>query len=184
MVKQEDRDNHDIIERLIAREEEEALAKFRASDFRRRIEKKIQAASKQAIHHPPFHSILRPVWLLPVLAILSGSVLFVLIIHRTPQPDIAAAIEDVLRRTPGVQAIENKPVGKADTGNMSASPMEKTMAAVFYQVIKNTALNQAQIKNSEPPATVLEARPLSLEEIYKILFVDKSIERVLALISS
>jgi len=171
-----------FIEDLIAAEEKEALARFRAGDFRAHIENKLKSAADQK--RPPFHSrlVIQPVWAGAAVLIILGTAILPRILNQRPRPDFAPAVENVLRLMPGFQAIEGFVRLPSEMRASPASSWEKTIADALSRASPGVSPNQG--RTPEPRTGQLPGtRPLGLEELYRLLFMEKSVERVLALIS-
>jgi hypothetical protein len=171
-----------FLEDLIAAEEKEALARFRAGDFRSRIENRLKSAAGQK--RPPFHSrrIIRPAWAGAAALIILGTAILPRILHQRPRPDFAPSVESVLRLMPGFQAIEGSAALSSEMRVSTASSWEKTIADALSRRSAGVSLSQGRTPESRA-GQIRRGRPLGLEEIYKILFMEKSVERVLSLIS-
>jgi hypothetical protein len=171
-----------LIDNLIAAEEKEALARFRAGDFRSRIENRLISAADQK--HPPFYSrlIIRPAWAGAAVVIILGTAVLFRIVHQKPQPLFAPTVENALRLMPGFRAIEGSPPLSPEMRVATASSWEKTIGDALSRRSAGVSLNRS---GTPEPRTggISGSRPLGLAEIYRMLFMEKSVERVLSLIS-
>jgi hypothetical protein len=171
-----------FIEDLIAAEEKEALARFRAGDFRSQIENRLKSAADHK--RQPFHPrlVIQPVWAGVAVLIILGTAILPRILHQRPRPDFAPTMENVLRLMPGFLAIEDSVPLPSEMRASATSSWEKTIAAALSRPAAEAAKSQIRSPESNS-GQIRRGRPLSLEEIYKILFMEKSVERVLSLIS-
>lgn len=171
-----------FIEDIIAAEEKEALARFRACDFLSHIEKRLQSLPAESFRSRLRRMIWRPAWVVILGVALLGGMALRLVIHRSPRPNFSATIEQALHRMPGFQAIEGSVPLPSEMRASATSSWEKRIADALSRPSAEAA--KSQIRSPESRAgQIRRGRPLSLEEIYKILFMEKSVERVLSLIS-
>jgi len=167
---------------LIRAEESAALARFRSEDFESHVRRRITVSPKEKAR--PFGRMLaRPVWIAAAGGILLIAVGISLLRRPAPKPDLARSIEGILRLAPDFRALEVG-LGARSRGSeaAAAAPDASNLAALIVG-----GMSSAATRSAEPGAEVMrksrETRPLSLEEIYRIVTVDKSIERVLMLVS-
>jgi hypothetical protein len=172
--------NEDAMEELIEAQLEAALARFRASHFRERLERRIQPAVTPTSHTSLLRAVPRPVWVLTAFVILLGGSFLVDRFLRTPAPGASPTIETFLRQLPGMQAIENRPRPVSGPETLPPSLLEKQVASALASAAPPTRMPP----ESEPCGTPLslirrQAKPLALQELYDILILDRSVERVL-----
>jgi hypothetical protein len=183
MGKPERKTEDDAIRELIEAEEKPALDRFRASHFEERLEQRIKSASGPARRPSLSRAIPRPVWVLLAALILLGGALLTFRFRRTPASDGRAAVEAALRQLPGMQAIEKEPRPVSDLSSPPTSLLEKGIIAALSS--PNVQSGAAPIPRRNRGFVAINPRrePLDLEELYNILVVNKSVERVLTLIS-
>ena len=184
MKNRTDETKKDVIEKLIATEEEESLARFRASEFEMKIRTKVRGISKHRERLSLRQTVPAAVWIGLASAILVGAVVFLIIPKKTPGPDMAQMIAAVLRQTPRIQAIEGNAIAEAAPQNEVASPLEQRILSTLLGGIKNPESNRSLNWNPPPWSAKPKSRFLSLEETYKILVIDKAVEHLLVLMTS
>ena len=179
----EPKENGQAFEALIRSEEDAALARFRSEDFESKVRRRIAAASPGENDRPIGRIFTRPVWIAAAAGILLIAV-GIAVLHRpAPRPDLARSIEGILRLAPGIEALEaGLWAGGGETETVSAAPDARNLAALLIGGMSSAAARSAAA-GADVPRKSREARPLSLEEMYRIVSVDKSIERVLMLVS-
>jgi hypothetical protein len=142
------------LESLISAEENAALARFRASGFEAKIQRRIAGRPRAAGRRGIFTFLSPAGWGAVAGGLAAGALLLAILLPpKTGTTDIARSIERFLEQNPGILAQES--------GTASVEQ-------------KKTGL----------PVSGPAGQPLSLEEMYKILFIDMSIERVLSLVTS
>ncbi len=170
------------IERLIDAEIHAALAEFRSGHFEADVRKKIRGMGtiKKGIHFAG--GFRRPVWIAAGLVLLAGAIMLTLLFHRTPRPAMARAVEAVLQQAPGIAALEYRLSQRnQEAKEIIASPMNSQIQTVLWQRGLNSGA--APDDSLSRPKAGRGTRPMTLEEMYKILVIDKTVERVLALVS-
>jgi hypothetical protein len=175
----------DVIEQVIAAETERALARFRTKDFAADVQKRIAAGS------PPkkrrfriLGAVPRPVWIAFAVAIVAGAGLLLLSPGRKQRPQMASTIERLLLHLPDWDKAESPSDLPRDDEAGVFSPMQTAIVQALLAGRKSAAATPPAFQEAKPAGEVKRLPPLGLEEMYKILFIDKSVERVLALISS
>jgi hypothetical protein len=171
----------DKIRRLIAAETDPALAKFRKIDFEANVRKRIGEipARKSGISFGRILPI--PVWVAIAAVLLVAGIVVVSVFQKTPRPNMAQTIEAVLGKTDGFLARRYDVIERSQPdGDVGLAAGDNFLAAA----LRNASSAQNHAPQSPAPAKTPRVRPLRLEEIYKILFIDKAIEHVLTLISS
>jgi hypothetical protein len=171
-------------ESLIRAEENAALARFRAKDFEANVRRRIGDASQGETERPFCRIMARPAWITVAGGILLIAVGFIVFRRPAPKPDLARSIEDILRLAPGIEALEaGFSAGGRALEATAAAPDANKLAALIAWSMRSGAAPSAG-SNEAVPRKPREMRPLDLEEVYQILFIDKSIERVLTLVTS
>jgi hypothetical protein len=171
-------------ESLIRAEENAALARFRERDFEAGIRRRIRSASWTEPERPFGRIFARPGWIAVAGGILLIAVGVAVFRRPAPKSDLARSIEDILRLAPGIEALEAgfSAGGRALEATAAAPDANKLAALIVGNRNLGAARSPRRIDaTSEKPR---EIRPLGLEEVYQILFIDKSIERVLTLVTS
>ncbi len=184
MMDHTDETNKDVIEKLIAMEEEESLARFRASDFETKVRTKVRQLSGREGRHSLRRAVPTAAWVSLAAVMLAGAVILVILPKKTSGPDMAQMIADVLRQTPRIQTMKENARIETAPENKVASPMEQGFRSVLLAGIQSPGSDRSLNPNSPPASAKPKSRFLSLEETYKILVIDKAVERFLALIPS
>jgi hypothetical protein len=169
-------------ESLIRAEESAALARFRAGDFEADVRKRIAGAPRVERERPFGRILARPAWIAIAAGILLIAVGLALFRRPAPKPDLARSIEDILRLAPEIDTLEAgfSAGGRAPEAT-AVAPEADNLAAL---IARSRSFGEARSSGrGESVPRKREIRPLSLEEIYRIVSVDKSIERVLMLVS-
>ncbi len=170
------------LEALIRAEEEASLARFRAGDFEAEVRKRVEAADGSKTESRP-RGLRRPAW---ALAGAAAGVLIVaagLLLLRSPDGPSAMvrSIEQSLTGAPGIEALAaDRSVGR-DASESAPGESDAVHLAAALASGRTGGTGSTESRRTAPRP---DARPLSLEEIYKIVMVDKSIERALSLITS
>ncbi|MDP2913994.1 MAG: hypothetical protein Q8O91_00920 [Candidatus Aminicenantes bacterium] len=176
--------NHDSIERLIDAEVNDSLSKFRSGDFEAHVRSSLRGMTAQKSGRKFETVIFRPFWIAAALVLLAGAMAILILFPKTPRAAMAQAIESVLQQTPGILALENR--------NLEGSrEAESTIPDPIGSRIREALMSGRRDSDSPPlpgegltsPGIGRKTRPMTIEETYKILIIDKSIERVFALIS-
>jgi len=169
---------------LIDAETDAALARFRSGNFEANVWKHVKDAARSSPKSPFAPILARPVWGGIAAGILVIAVGFALFHRPVPRVDLARSIEDGLRLAPGIEALEaelsapdRKPVAEPD------APDAIRLAAVIAGN-RDAGGARSTGRGEEISLKKRGLRPLSLEEIYKIVSIDKSIERVLTFVTS
>lgn len=184
MTDPERRHDGDLISDLIAAEEEDALARCRATHFEDRLRGKIAAGLALPSRPRAFRAALRPVWISALALAVLGSLVFVFLPHRPGVSRSAMTVESALRQLPGIQAIEKQEPGDLDMISLSDSPLDQSIARVLSTGIRPDETPPAGDRHSAVPSFDPDKKPLDLQELYDLLMMNKSVERVLTLVSS
>jgi hypothetical protein len=174
------------LERLIDAEVDAALAKFRTSDFEPRLRQKARAESEGRSVSARLRTL--PVWAWPAAAAVVFSCGLILLSsltssRRPPLPDLAVTVENILRRAPGYHALERGEAGLPRAVEESPSPMNVQVRTALLKARRSAASMPLTDEARASSGKSSKRRPMTLEEIYRVLFLDRSIERVLALTS-
>jgi len=171
-------------ESLIRAEENAALARFRAGDFEAEVRKRIGRARRVKPERPFGRILARPAWIAAAGGMLLIAVGFALLRRPAPKPDLARSIEGIFRMAPEIDALEAGSSAHIRIPEATAAaPDANNLAALIAGSMSSGAARSAG-QGDAAPRKPRGTRPLSLEEIYRIVSVDKSIERVLKLVSS
>lgn len=174
-----------VIDHLIAAETESALDKFRGGDFAGRVRRKIDTGPPPRRRRFAFlGAVPRAAWVAMTAAVLVGAALLLFPPEKKQRSQIASTIEDFLRQAPVSQEVESPAAKRPRAEEDRVSPAE---TAIVTALLAGKQSASAALKSAPGPKSSGEAkrlRPLGLEEMYKILFIDKSVERVLKLMSS
>lgn len=174
-----------VIERLICEEEGKALARFRAGDFRDRLERSL--AEKGGDSSNRLRAFVRRIprlaWATASILFIGGCLAFLVLSRSGSAGDSVRVIGNALLKMPGFQSIGQGTITPAKSPLSSVFRPENTFAAVLGAVQGRTG----ESGPGEPGASVSpkKARPpyLDLQEKYRILIEEKVVERVLTLIS-
>lgn len=183
MADLDQKNDGDMISELIAAEEKDALARFRASRFEDRLRNRIKMDRAQPSRPSALRAALRPVWISAAVLVVLGSAALIFLRSRPPAPARVMSVENVLRLLPGIQAIEKQKPGGLDIAPLSGSPLDQSIAAVLSSRIRPDAGSPALDRHPAPPSFDPARKPLDLQELYDLLIMNKSIERVLTLVS-
>lgn len=171
------------IEGLIDVEVSAALAKFRSGDFDAAVRKNIGEMKIQKSGISPSRGLRRPVWIAAGLGLLAGILTLTILFQKSPRPDMAQAIKNALQRAPGILALERHPSERLLAREEIPSFLNNEIQSALRLRRRKPAQAGPSEEDAATPGKIQNLRPLTLEEIYKILVIDKSVERVLALIS-
>jgi hypothetical protein len=171
------------LERLIEAEVDSALAKFRSGNFERDVRQRIREIPERKRVLDRLRALPGTVWM-AIAAILFACGL-VLLIHpqKTPGTDLAIIIENVLSQTLGSRAQERGEPEPLQAPEEIASPMNGQIMTALMRVRQNSRSTLFPSRGQVSASKGQRLRPMTLEETYRILFLDKSIERAFALIS-
>jgi hypothetical protein len=180
MGERDDRETHELIREIIGAEEKDALARFRGSGFEAKVRAKLAAAPAAGRGRARIFGLSPAAW----GGLAGGAAACALIAALLlPRPatggDIGARIALVLARNPGVFHQDAGTAGGAEPAGMPSS-----LSVILTGIVAGRE-SDAGPAVKEAAATVRRKaeRPLSLEEMFKILVIDRSVERALALIS-
>jgi len=174
----------DNLERLIDAEVDSALAKFRSGRFEADVRKRIDDTAVPAAAGKRSRSRFRAAWIGAAAGLAAASAAILILFPRTPGPAMVQAIGIFLRQTPGIAALESRDLaGREARESTIPSPMNvriQEALAAGHRQSEETPLSPTEPSDSQEGRKV---RLMTIEEIYKILIIDKSIERVLAHLS-
>lgn len=174
---------NESFESLIDAEVDSALAKFRSGRFEANVRESIrEMAGRKSVDSLP-HGLPRPARIAVAAGLLAGVVTIMILFQRTPRPDMAQAIENALQRTPGILALERHPSERLLAQEEIPSFLNNEIQSALRLGRRKPAPARQSVEGAAIPGKIQNLRPLTLEETYKILVIDKSVERVLALIS-
>ena len=171
-------------EPLIRAEESAALARFRAGDFEAAVWQGIGRASRAEKNGRLGPIWARPVWIAIAAGILLIAVGLAVFWRPGPKPDLARSIEDTLRLATGIEALEAGLSAPRPTPEAAPAAPDANNLAALIAGNRNFGTVQSPQRVEAASQKRQEIRPMSLEEVYRILFIDKSIERVLTLVTS
>jgi hypothetical protein len=168
-----------IIRELVKAEEEAAMASFRTGHFRERLEETLRAADGPPSRQPLLRSVPRPVWVSAAALMLATGALLSLWLFRPPASDGSLTVASFLRQLPLMQAIEKAPSQIAEFSSLPGSILEKKIIAALSGPDAQPGVAPTGGRNGAFMTINPETRPMGLEELYNILIVNKSVERVL-----
>jgi hypothetical protein len=180
MKQDENKKDPDVIKKLIAAEEEEALRRFRAHDFTARVKALVRAGEKSRGRTSSRLRIAVAAWAGAALLVLIGVTSLIIFVPRAPRQTIVQSIEDFFQKTPGGQRLMNQPaVSELNQGEILAG-FEKIFLETFASLSSEQARGHAD-KSEKAPASGIQNKPhLDLQRTYEILIEEKSVERVLS----
>lgn len=184
MADLEKKNDGGLISELIAAEEGDALSKFRASHFEDRLRRRIKVDLAQPSRPPALRAALRPVWISAAVLIVLGGAALVVLRSRIPAPQSAVTVENALRLLPGIRAIEEQWPRRVDIAPLPSSSLDQSIAAVLSTGIKLDGTPPIPDRHPAARSFDPDRKPLDLQELYELLMMNKSIERVLTLVSS
>lgn len=184
-MKDRDEDlKHDSIDHLIQTEVDGALDRFRPGDFEAKVRRNIRGITAEKSLRAFAHGFPHPFWIAAALGLLSGVMAILIVFHKTPRAAMAQAIESILQQTPGILALENRDLeGSRAEEPMISSPMNIRIQKALIGGHQESGETPLPREESMPSGEGRRTRPMTIEETYKILIIDKSIARVFALIS-
>ncbi len=176
--------NHDSIERLIDAEIDDSLNKFRSGDFEAHVRRSLRGMTAQKSGRKFATVIFRPLWIAAALVLLAGAMAILILYSKTPKAAMAQAIESVLQQTPGILARENRDLeGSRAAEPTILDPLNRRIRQMLTIGRRDSESPPLPGEGTTSPGIERKMRPMTIEETYKILIIDKSIERALALIS-
>ena len=182
MANVDEKNDEDTIKGLVEAEEKAALARFRSSHFEEPLKKRIQSAVTPS-RPSPSPAVPRPVWVSIAVLILLGGVLLLHRLFRAPAPDASLTIENFLRQLPGMQAIENRRATPPGASSVTVTSLDEVLAAFMANpqipMSSSPNLRRHQGFSSINP----KAERMDLRDIYDILIMNKSVQRVLTAVS-
>jgi hypothetical protein len=93
-------------------------------------------------------------------------------------------VENALRHLSGIQAIEKRELGVLDITVLSDYRLDQSIAVVLSRGIRLEDTPPAGDRHSRLPSFDPDKKPLDLQELYDLLMMNKSVERVLTLVTS
>jgi hypothetical protein len=182
MTKRDKNKDEAKIRELIEAEEIAALERFRSSHFPERLVIEIRSAAMLLSRPSPFRAIQRPIWISAAVAVLLGSAALLSLLRRPPAPNGSLIVENFLRKLPGIKAIENRPETLPAASPVTVSFLDKALAA--FMANPQTSLSASPDPRHQRGFASIDpkAEPMDLRDIYDILIINKSVERVLTAI--
>ncbi len=178
MAENNDAKNGDLIRRLIAAEEEEALQFFRQSNFASRMQIRFESGQKRKSTLP---IRLKPVFVFGVFVLLIATAfLFLPVRHTRPTLISLQALEMFISQVPSLQRpkpIEFKSFRTEENIYPLAESIKKIMTATGQKDIQENML-------SEAPAMLKPISRKDLEKKLEIFFKERIIEHFLCLFSN
>jgi hypothetical protein len=171
------------LERLIDAEVDSALAKFKSGDFEGDVRRKIREIPERKNILARLRALPGAVWMAIAAIVFAGGLTLLVHPQKTPGTDVALIIENVLRQTLGSQDQERREPEPLQAPEEISSPLNGQIMTALTRVRQNSRSSLLPGGGQAPTGKVQRLRPMTLEETYRILFIDKSIERALALIS-
>jgi len=184
MIKDDTDFRNDPIAELIEAETQGALSKFLAEDFEAKVRARIPAvpSRKRSVLTPRRRAL--PAWIAAAALILVGVALLLLPPEKKQGPQMASTIEHLLRQAPGMGGVIDLAAARLQVEEDRFSPAESAIVSALLAGRQSAAAPRKSAPKTKSSDEAKRPRPLGLEEMYKILFIDKSVERVLTLISS
>lgn len=171
----------DIIEKLIAEEKEVALRRFRAGDFSSRVRALTQAKRKGRSLSSLRLRIPLAAWGGAALLVVLGIIAFFIFTPRTPQTSATQTIENFLRQTPAVQGLTRSQEFSTKEVETGASRFKESIVMALSSSGRNQLSEKTGQDKLVPDSRSPQMPHLDLENMYRILIREKSIERVLSL---
>jgi len=171
------------LERLIDAEVGRALDTFRAGDFEADIRRRIRERGGREGAPARPRALQVTAWVATAAILLAGGMILLTHVRRTPRAGLGVAIETVLRRAPGSLILEWEASRFPRAAEETSRPMNGQILTALMKAHHSSASISLPDKAGASPGTGRRLRPMTLEETYRILFIDRSIERVLALTS-
>jgi hypothetical protein len=184
MMNRTDQSNQHVLEQLIAAEEKESLAAFRASDFEAKVRKKVQDVSGRKGHPSPRRAAPAAAWVRAAAVMLAGAVILLTLAKKEPGPTMTQMITDILSQTQPNRILADHAPAETAPQSEAASPMERRILAALRAGAQGPEAERLSGRSARPASIKPGSGSLSLEETYKILIIDKAVERFLSLISS
>lgn len=173
----------EIFRELIEAEESKALAKFRASQFRERLEDRISSAPASSPRPSLFQVIPRLFWVSLIILLIVGLMEIILVRLRAPAPGGRAAVEAVLRQLPGMRALENQARAASGLSSLPLSSLERGITSILSNPKASAGAATVPARNQGFSAINPKKVPMDLWELYNMLILDKSVEHVLTAFS-
>ena len=179
-------DTNDLIDRLVAAESNDALAEFRTKDFAAAVRKKMAAGPPPRKRRFAFlGAVPRPARIAGVAALIFiGVALLLLPPGKKQERLMASTIESLLLHAPGGGEVEAPGALRSPEDAPTPSPTESAIVRAILAGKESASAVAKSGPDARVPAPAKRPRPLGWEEMYKILFIDKTVERVLTLMSS
>jgi hypothetical protein len=170
-------------ERLIKAEVDSALARLRTGNFEADVQRRIRERTGRKGGLPRLRAFPAWAWMATAVIVFAGLLILVTHPRTTPPRGLAVVIENVLSQAPGSRAPEREWSEPRRGAAEFSAPINGQIVTALMRARQGAAsvprTDKAQVANGKGQ----RPRPMTLEEVYRILFIDRSIERVLALTS-
>jgi len=165
-----------LIDEPISAEKAEALAKFRSRYFRTLVERRLREAAADEARRPVLRRVSWPIWAASLILLVVAGVFVSRALRPAPGFDQPTAVMRFLELLPGIRNIDVRPAGPIGESEKSSAGPGRSIAAALWDLEE-----RASASRSPGPGRsgIFPAGSLSLEETYRILFIEKSVERVL-----
>jgi hypothetical protein len=180
MKNDENQEPGDVIQKLVAAEEEEAFRRFRDRDFSARVIALVRAEEKGRRPSSFWQKIPVAAWTGAALLVLGAAIALIIGVPRGPRITTMQTIEDFLRQTPGVQGLLNQPAVAELNPDEIPSGFEKSILKTLAATGEERAGERSVGSETTPALERSKVPRLDLEKTYEILIQEKAIERVLS----
>ncbi len=179
MNKPETKETLDIIQKLVAAEEEEALRIFHSRAFGPRIKALVRAEEKRR-RSSLWRRIPLSAWTGAALLAIAAAIALIVFIQRPPRLSPVWTIENVLEQAPGARTLLDRTTAALNVTETRPSAFESAILKALGPSAKDSA--SRTLGKAEPASfpTSPKIPRLGLEKTYEILIGEKSIERVLS----
>ncbi|GEM_PF-5146480 len=179
MTDGENRNDSELIERLIAAEEEEALARFRESRFEERLRERVSVArTKPSAFQRPRASF-RFAWVCAVSLVALSCLALLIVRGRHPAERTLEAVEENFRLLPGIQALERHRADRSVPASSPHSPLENVIAEALMSLIAAARGSSPGLEGTIPVSSEIGRKSKNLQVLYDLLVTERSVERVL-----
>lgn len=152
MKNNKNKNNFNKIQKIISREEKEALQIFREVDFNSRMDTRIRADAKKKTLFPLWMRRPVPILRAALLAIIAGVIVLISIFFSSSEKNEINAIEQFFQSAPGVQSL----MKSKETESRDASMKDKASESRFLgEEIRKVYLSVPKTRQSLATETAL-----------------------------